>query len=382
MTQQYNRFHHNTTGCIVVFDDFVVSSRVRLSDTMALLNLNRVRKLMKMSDLARIAGVSKSTVSRALSGSDRVTKETRERIQKLAAEHNYKLDTRARNFRKQDTLTIGVLLPSNGRQDWLATDPFVLEMLGSIADALEAQGSHELLLAKHTNNDPSWISDFVHTRSVDGIIVIGQSLYHDELNKAADTQIPMVVWGAEMPDQKYITVGSDNYKGGQIATKHLLEQGRKRFAFLGDIRYPETKLRYQGYRDALRAAGLEYRSELTTDSENASDIALESISSLLKNTPSFDALIASSDLLAISAKKAIIDHGLRVPEDVAIVGYDNITLANYSTPTLSSITQDRLLAGTLLLQKLFEIRKNGTAKCVTIETKLIIRGSSMNAVID
>ena len=331
---------------------------------------------MKMSDLARLAGVSKSTVSRALSGSDRVTEKTRERIQKLANEHNYKLDTRARNFRKQETLTIGVLLPSNGRPDWLATDPFILEMLGSVADALEAKGSHELLLAKHTNNDPSWISDFARTRTVDGIIVIGQSLYHDELNRAAEFQDCMVVWGAEIADQKYITVGSDNYKGGRVATEHLLEQGRKNFAFLGDIRYPETKLRYQGYRDALRDAGLEYRSDLTTDSENASDIALQSISRLLREQPSFDAIIASSDLLAISAKKAIIDHGLRVPQDIAIVGYDNIALAKYSTPTLSSITQDRVLAGKLLVDKLFEKMETGHADSTTISTELVVRGSS------
>ncbi len=331
---------------------------------------------MKMSDLAKLAGVSKSTVSRALSGSERVTKETRERIQKLAKEHNYKLDTRARNFRKQETLTIGVLLPSNGRQDWLATDPFVLEMLGSVADALEDAGGHELLLAKHTNNDPSWISEFARTRSVDGIIVIGQSLYHDELNIAAEIQPAMVVWGAQMPDQKYATVGSDNYLGGKIATEHLLKQGREHFAFLGDIRYPETKLRYQGYRDALKDAGLEYRTELTTDSEHASDIAMESIAKLLKREPLMDALIAASDHLAISAIKAITDHGLRVPEDVAVVGYDNITLASYSTPTLSSITQDRKIAGQLLVKKVMELMSTGQCDNAMIETKLIARAST------
>ncbi len=331
---------------------------------------------MKMSDLAKLAGVSKSTVSRALAGSERVTKETRERIQKLAKEHNYKLDTRARNFRKQETLTIGVLLPSNGRQDWLATDPFILEMLGSVADALEDAGGHELLLAKHTSNDPSWISEFARTRSVDGIIVIGQSLYHNELNVAADYHSAMVVWGAQMPDQKYVTVGSDNYQGGKIATQHLLKQNRKHFAYLGDIRYPETKLRYQGYRDALKEAGLEYRSELTTESEHASDIAMESIAKLLKREPVIDALIAASDHLAISAIKAITDHGLRVPQDVAVVGYDNITLANYSTPTLSSVTQDRNTAGKLLVDKVFELMRNGASDNVMIETTLVERASS------
>ena len=331
---------------------------------------------MKMSDLAKLAGVSKSTVSRALAGSERVTKETRDRIQQLAKDHNYKLDTRARNFRKQDILTIGVLLPSNGRQDWLATDPFVLEMLGSVADALEAKGNHELLLAKHTNNDPSWISEFARTRSVDGIIVIGQSLYHAELNLAAEHQPNMVVWGAQMPEQKYVTVGSDNYLGGKIATEHLLSQGRRHFAFLGDIRYPETKLRYQGYRDALKEAGLDYRTELTTESEHASDAAMESMAELLCREPSFDALIAASDHLAISAIKAITDHGLKVPQDVAVVGYDNITLASYSTPTLSSITQDRQAAGKLLVDTLFTLMEEGKSESTMIDTRLMARSST------
>lgn len=333
---------------------------------------------MKMSDLAKLAGVSKSTVSRALANSPRVTSETRERIQKLAEKHNYRLDTRARNFRLQKVLTIGVLLPSNGRADWLATDPFVLEMLGAVADALEARGGHELLLAKHTNNDPTWIEEFVLNRSVDGIIVIGQSLYHQQLNRAAESYPAMVVWGAELPDQKYTTVGSDNYRGGRLATEHLLSQGRKNFAFLGDIRYPETRQRYQGYRDALKDAGLAYRSELTTDSEHASDIALESISTLLRSESRFDALIASTDMLAISAIKAITDHGLNVPNDISVVGYDNITLADYSSPTLSSITQDRLAAGTLLVEKLFNLIESGTAENTQISTELVIRNSSRN----
>ena len=329
-----------------------------------------------MSDLARLAGVSKSTVSRALAGSERVTKETRERIQKLAEEHNYRMNVRARNFRLQNILTIGVLLPSNGRSDWLATDPFVLELLGSISDALEAKGGHELLLAKHSNNDPSWIDEFARTRSVDGIIVVGQSLYHEQLNKTAEWQKTMVVWGAEMPDQKYYTVGSDNYLGGKLATEHLLAQGRKKFAFLGDTRYPETRQRYRGYRDALKAAGLEYRSELTTDSENASDIAHQSVQHLLKAVPPFDALIASSDMLAISAMKAISGHGLAVPDDIAVVGYDNITLADYSNPTLSSITQDRALAGRLLVDKLFELIDTGKTENSIISTELVVRESS------
>ena len=332
---------------------------------------------MKMSDLARLAGVSKSTVSRALAGSELVTKETRDRIKKLAEQHGYRMNVRARNFRLQNILTIGVLLPSNGQPDWLVSDPFILEMLGSISDALEHKG-HELLLAKHTNNDPSWIEEFARNRSVDGIIVLGQSLYHDVLNRTAEWYKNMVVWGAELEDQNYCTVGSDNYLGGKLAAEHLLAQGRTIFGFLGDTRYPETKQRYMGYRDAIKAANVEYRPELTTYSENASNTAHHSVSKLIKAAEPFDALITSSDMLAISAIKAIQNSGLSIPEDVAVVGYDNITLAGYTHPTLTSIKQDRALAGRIMVEKLFELIEHGESSSATIPTELVIRESSGN----
>lgn len=330
---------------------------------------------MKMSDLARLAGVSKSTVSRALADSERVTKETRDKIKQLAEQHGYRMNVRARNFRLKNILTIGVLLPSNGKSDWLAADPFILEMLGSISDALEHRG-HELLLAKHTNNDPSWIEEFARNRSVDGIIVLGQSLYHDVLNRTAEWYKNMVVWGAELEGQKYCTVGSDNYLGGKLAAEHLLSQGKTKFAFLGDTHYPETMQRYMGYRDALKEANVEYKSELTTYSENASDTAHHSVSKLIEAAEPFDALIASSDMLAISAIKAIGSNGLSVPEDVAVVGYDNITLAAYTNPTLTSIKQDRALAGKVMVDQLFELIENGKSSNTTLPTELVHRESS------
>jgi len=330
---------------------------------------------MKMSDLARIAGVSKSTVSRALAGSERVTKKTRERIQQLAREHNYRMDMRARNFRLKQTRTIGVLLPSNGRPDWLASDPFMLELLGTISDALEQKGGHELLLSKHSNDDPSWIEEFARHRTVDGIIVVGQSLYHNALNKVAEWQQAMVVWGAEMPDQHYYTVGSDNVLGGKLATEHLLDQGRKNFAFLGDTRYPETKQRYQGYKEALVNAGVDYKSKVTT-SEGSSNLTSDVISTLLESGQPVDALVAASDMLAISAIKSISNFGLSVPNDIAVVGYDNISLSRHCNPALSSITQDRRLAGRLLVDKLFELIETGETSNETISTALIARESS------
>lgn len=339
--------------------------------------MNERQKPIKMSDLARIAGVTKSTVSRALAGSERVKKETRDRIQQLARENNYRMDVRAQNLRTQKTRTIGVLLPSDGRANWLASDPFILEVLGAISDALEAQGGHELLLAKHSNNDPSWIDDFARSRSVDGIIVVGQSLYHEQLNRTASWHKTMVVWGAEIPDQEYFTIGSDNRLGGMLATEHLLQQGRHEIAFLGDTRYPETKLRFEGYLDALKKAGNNNIIHLNPSQSDGGTADKDSISQSLLAAKRLDGLFASSDLLAMSAMNALIDQKKYVPSDVAVVGYDNITLSEYSNPPLTTIKQDRSLAGQLLVKNLFELMDTGTTKNAVIDTELVVRASSM-----
>lgn len=331
---------------------------------------------MKMSDLAKLAGVSKSTISRALADNERVKKDTRDRIKALAKKHSYRMNVRARNFRLQNIKTIGVLLPSSGSANWLAKDPFILEMLGSISDALEEHGDHELILAKHSNNDPKWIEEFACSHSVEGIIVVGQSLYHEQLNILAKWQKSLVVWGAIIEGQKYCTVGSDNYHGGLIATQSLIAQGRSYIAFVGDIRFPETKLRYSGYCDALHEAGIDNYPDLIIKSEHAIGQLQDSIRKLLIAVPRFDGLVAASDLIAISAMQAITINGLSVPKDVSVIGYDDITLAKYFSPSLSSVAQDRALAGRALVDKLFEIMADGSSSNSMIVTKLIERESS------
>lgn len=330
---------------------------------------------MKMSDLAKLAGVSKSTVSRALADSELVNKETRDKIQALAKELQYRKDTRASNLRLKKTLTIGVLLPSNGDDDWLASNPFILEMLGAISDQLEKRG-HELLLAKHSNSDPSWIKEFIQTRDVDGTIVLGQSIYHDILNDVGESYSNLVVWGAKLPNQSYVTVGSDNYKGGQIVASHLIEKGRKHFAFLGDPRCPETMLRHQGFHDALVQHDPQFEPAVLHCTERQNNTAADAITQFLATKQPLDALFTSNDMLAISAIQSLRENQLNVPGDVSVVGYDNISLAQYISPSLSSICQDRSCAGQLLVEKLFALFDDEVVESETIPTQLIVRESS------
>ena len=331
---------------------------------------------VKMSDLARLAGVSKSTVSRALANSDRVKPETRKLIHELAEKLNYRMDTRARNFRLKSVLTIGVLLPSVGHDNWLATNPFILELIGALSDKIDSHG-HELLLAKHNNCDPAWLQEFVYTRSVDGVIVIGQSFYHHILNDIAENYSKMVVWGAHLPDQNYITVGTDNYKAGRLVANHLLETQRRQFLFVGDTNTPESHQRLQGFRDTI--AELSHTSTprilkcADYSNEGADDFLEKDLENYLNQV---DAIFASNDSIAIKIIQKLHKAGLSIPDDISVVGYDNINLSGHLNPGLTTVEQDRRLAACLLVEKLLDLINGKQVVSTCIPAKLVARDSA------
>jgi len=330
---------------------------------------------IKMADLAKLAGVSKSTVSRALADSPLIPKETKEKITALAKEHSYRLNKRARNFHSKETLTIAVLIPDTKEKDWRLSDPFFLELLGSIADTLNDQG-HELLLSKTSSGAEEWAITHVQRGTCDGVILIGQGTQHAEINALADSDIPFVVWGGLLADQKYCTVGSDNRLGGKKACKLLLEKGRRHIAFFGDRRLPEVSLRYDGYKAALVEAGLGTETALDVSAPFGSDSAYQAIVDFLAKDAPLDGIFACSDVIAMAAIRALGEKGLRIPEDVAIVGYDDIALASYYSPPLTTVDQDCQTGGQQLVVRLLEIIQGGSAASLMLDTELIERAST------
>lgn len=330
---------------------------------------------LKMTDLARMAGVSKSTVSRALQNSELVNLETREKIQALAKEHNYRLNTQARNFRLKESFTIGVVIPSAENARWQVNDPFFLELLGSISFHLIEQG-HEMLLSGLSLHAVASGDDGLRRINCDGLIVAGQADCHEDLNRIADGHTPMVVWGAELPDQRYCTVGGDNRRGGELATEHLLQQGCKRIAIIGDWGTPEGLLRYQGYQQALLAASISPEPLLAVSVSGERDSHRQAAMRLLTSGEPFDGLFCLSDAIAMAAINALNERGVSVPGRVAVVGYDDISLARYYTPAITSIYQDRELGGRWLVDKLLRMLDGEAVESSLLPTTLIERRSS------
>jgi DNA-binding LacI/PurR family transcriptional regulator len=333
-------------------------------------------KITKMSDLALIAGVSKSTVSRALAGNELVNKETRDRIAALAKEHNYRINTKARNFRTKESLTVGLMIPSS-QSKWQINDPFFLELLGSIGSALNERG-HELLLSSARISADQGIDELVSQSHCDGMIFIGQADIHSQLNELASFNQPLVVWGGKRDDQQYVTVGGDNYKGGYEATRHIISIGKQRVAFFGDPNTVEGAMRFDGYRAALKEADIQYSEELCIIPAEGSLGAMKAISHSHANGIRFDGLFAFSDVLAMAAMRVLSALNLTFPQDVAIVGYDDIQLSKYFMPPISSIRQDRELGGKLLVEKLLAILNGELVTSTVLDTSLVVRQSSVS----
>jgi DNA-binding LacI/PurR family transcriptional regulator len=330
---------------------------------------------LQMADVARLAGVSASTVSRALSGSSLVNETTRARVQELAASLNYSINVGAQNLRRKQNRTIGVVLPFDFRTAQTASDPFFIGLLGSIADALTSRG-YEMLLSRIDAEQLASSAQLVQSGRVSGVILIGQWHQHEQLNQMVAQGIPMVVWGARMPDQLYCTVGSDNETGGRLATQHLIKMNRKRIAFLGDTTWPEVTQRFAGYRDALARAKLPFEQELSIPAAFVSESGRHAIEHLIKRDVPFDAVFACSDLLAMTAIQTMQVHGKRVPKDVAVVGYDDVALATYFQPSISTIAQPMEEAGDALVTALFEAIEGNRPAPRFLTTRLVARGSS------
>lgn len=328
----------------------------------------------KMADIARLAGVSESTVSRALAGSPLVAKRKREQIVAIARERGYVINSAARNLRLRRSEAISVVFPLGHETGQPLTDPFFVEMLGHLADEITQRG-YAVLLQKILPPMDAWLPRLIASRRSDGIVVIGQSTEHAVLEAAAAAYQPLVVWGGHAAAQTYCTVGTDNLGGARIGVEHLIRLGRRKIVFFGDPSTPELRLRFEGYRLALRQAMTSLDAEHVVPTHLTPDAAYEAMRAFIGRERPFDAVFAGSDLIAISAMRALSAAGLRVPEDVAVVGFDDIALAAHTHPALTTLRQDIHRGAKTLVDLVFRRIAGEDAPSATMPAELIIRES-------
>lgn len=331
---------------------------------------------LQMADIARIAGVSVATVSRALNGSTEVSAATRQRITELARSLNYTINVSAKNLRLRHNRTVAVVIPYDRQTRLHVSDPFFLSMLGSLADALTDRG-YDMLVSRIDADQLENASLSYDSGTALGIILIGQWHSHDQLNRLADQGVPLVVWGAQLPQQRYCSVGGDNLGGGRLATRHLIERGCRRFVFLGDPTTPESALRLRGHQQELAEAGLGPQAcQVLAVGFDAARARTE-IGRLLEQGVDFDAVVACSDVLATAVVPVLRLHGREVPRDVAVVGYDDIEWASHADPPLTTVRQPVARAGVEMVEALLERVAGRDAPPRTLPVELVVRQSSM-----
>lgn len=324
-----------------------------------------------LQDLAALAGVSTSTVSRALNDHPLISTRTKQRIWALARDHDYPF----RHYMPGAPIgaegSIVIVTPHTRGGPLPLSHPFFLELLASIGEAARARDcdftvSH---IAPATYED---LLSAVTTSRANGVIFLGQSTLHESLNRLAETSARFVVWGAKMAGQKYCTIGSDNWQGGRRATLHLVRLGRKSILFLGG-NDPEAVQRRQGYLQALKESGLEADPKLVLSVAFQLESAEAAVSRVLRRHLPFDGIVASSDLIALGAIRALRRAGWSVPGDVSVVGYDDMLLSRLSTPALSTIRQDTQEAGRQLVSRILDPATDDLS--MLLPTDLIVRES-------
>jgi DNA-binding LacI/PurR family transcriptional regulator len=330
------------------------------------------KHLTTMDEIARLARVSKPTVSRAFNDSSLVKPETKDRILAIARHHGYAVNANSRKLRTNRTRTIAVVMRLPLQSDEHATAPFYYQLLNDVARGLWVR-RYDLLLCSPEPGDAYSYEVMISSKRADGIIFIGQGPSDKWLEDLAKTRVPFVVWGAADPHCSYCTVGGDNRKGGELAGKRIAELGRNQTVFVGNRSHPELKQRRQGLEHALNLAITGARIVDVETPDFAFETGFAAVTTFLSRGHAVNALFAGSDTVAMGAIMALKNAKLRVPEDVTVIGYNDLPIAQYFQTPLTTIRQDTQHAGSLLVEKLFQFFDGGKPGSSTVLTELVIR---------
>lgn len=331
------------------------------------------KRAVTMDDIARLAKVSKPTVSRALTDSPLVKEDTKNRVLSVAHKHGYAVNRNAQKLRHKRTNTIAVSLDFKSHQQNHISDPFMFDLLAGVSEAL-GDRNQDLLLCAPNHNDFDAFQQILRSRGADGFIILGQGHREDMLNEFTATGAPLVVWGAAADSAQYCVVGSDNFLGGQLAGRYLLDNDRPHIVFVGDTSFREINLRWAGLQSAAEQSEHDVKVdsiELHSFSYEAAHDAASRYLDVAEDRP--DAVFAFSDTAAMAFISAFRDAGICIPGDVSVVGYNDIPSAAYFSPRLTTIKQDIYQAGRVLVAKLMRILDGEKPKSALIKTELIVR---------
>jgi len=326
-----------------------------------------------MKDVAQLAGVSTATVSRALMNPEKVSVSTRKRVETAVLEAGYSPNTLARNLRRNESKTIITIVPD-------ICDPYFAEIIRGIEDA--AVENDYLVLLGDSGQQKKRESSFVNlvfTKQADGMLLLGTDHPFD-VSKPEQKNLPPMVMACEFaPELELPTVHIDNLTSAFEAVNYLAQLGHKRIAQIsGPTTATLCKFRQQGYQQALRRAGVSMNPAYSTVGDFTFEAGAHAVRQLLALPEQPTAIFCHNDAMAIGAIQEAKKLGLRVPQDLSIVGFDDIQFAQYCDPPLTTISQPRYEIGRQAMLMMLDLLKGNDVQAGSrlLEAKLVVRGST------
>lgn len=331
-------------------------------------------KNVSIKDVAKKAGVSISTVSRALNKYEDISQSTRKKIIKVAAELGYRPNIIAKSLGANKNYRIAILV-----EDYIPEDYATYEIFMAFRSAMALQNYETILLSTSTDIQKNEnLSQIFQNKQVDGLFLLGLKMTDEYFKQLEKFKYPCVLYDISIENSLCGCVGVDNVKGAYKAVEHLIEHGHKKIAFING--HEDAQVSYErldGYYLAMAKHGLLIDKELIASGNFTIQGGKQAAMDLLEKNKGITAIFCASDLMACGAMQGIEELGLKVPDDIAIVGFDDINICDLVTPKLTTIRQDRDKIGKLAAMQLIEIINSRTPGRSVIEPALVIRESSV-----
>ncbi len=325
-------------------------------------------------EVARVAGVSFATVSRVLNHPEKVSPATRDRIGRVIKELDFSPNVLARGLNLKRTNTIALIIPD-------LQNPLYTEIARGVETVAHQKG-YNLLLC-HTEKDPDKERSYVGMlaeKKIDGVILAYTVLSPEDFREIRKHRIRVLLFGLNILQEGISSVYSDFRQGARLAVSHLVSLGYRRIAYIrGPDRHTENQDKTLGYTAALREAGLKVSEDLIIRGDDDIDSGYLAALKLLRLTPRPDAVFAGNDLMAIGALDAFRTEGIRVPDDISLIGYDNIRMASLVEPKLTTVSwpvhKMGLIAARIIINEIESGRDEPDAQNIFLKPKLKIRRS-------
>ncbi|MGB9856535.1 MAG: LacI family DNA-binding transcriptional regulator [Dictyoglomaceae bacterium] len=333
--------------------------------------------MVNIKDIAKKAGVSPSTVSRALNDDPKISEKTKKKIKEIARRLKYKPNQAARALITRETKTIGFLILKKEKP--LVADPFYSVILYSAQNELHELGYHLLYgIIPHGKLNPQKPPRMLQEERIDGLILAGPDMPKEFIETIRKTGIPLIL--VDNYSENVDSVLADNIRGAYIATKYLIELGHKIIAFAsGPLDHISVYERWEGYKKALEEAGIKYNPEyMIEERELTMRTGRHAFQILWKNDPKPTAILSANDPMALGVIQCAKDMGIKVPEELSVIGIDDIDLSSQFDPPLTTIRIFKEEMGSITAKRLIDRIKNPNQPPIKIivSTELVIRGST------